>query len=196
MKRGAPTSGLAASFGSAAEAPRPASTTTAASPASTAARLTRVTAPEAGHVAHKNVAVGDYVEVGQNLMALVPLEVWVTANFKETQLAGVRDGQKAEVKADLSGVTYRGHVDSIAAATGTRMSLLPPENATGNFVKIVQRLPVRVELTDYDPDKTKAPLFVGLSCTPYVYYKEPATGPHAGEFLQPVATLPNIGLNP
>ena len=67
--------------------------------------------------------------------------------------------------------------------TGQTLSLLPAQNATGNFVKIVQRLPVRVELTDYDPDK--APLFVGLSVTPYVYYKEPPTGPHAGEVLQP-----------
>ena len=72
--------------------------------------------------------------------------------------------------------------------TGQTLSLLPPQNATGNFVKIVQRLPVRIELTDYDPDK--APLFVGLSVTPYVYYKEPPTGPHAGEVLQPLRPRP------
>jgi membrane fusion protein (multidrug efflux system) len=76
---------------------------------------------------------------------LVPLNnVWVTANFKETQLEGVRPGQKAEIKADLGGVTYAGKVDSISAATGTRMSLLPPENATGNYVKVVQRIPVKI----------------------------------------------------
>ena len=72
--------------------------------------------------------------------------------------------------------------------TGQTLSLLPPQNATGNFVKIVQRLPVRIELTDYDPDK--APLFVGLSVVPYVYYKEPATGPNAGAVLQPLRPRP------
>jgi membrane fusion protein (multidrug efflux system) len=74
--------------------------------------------------------------------------------------------------------------------TGQTLSLLPPQNATGNFVKIVQRLPVRVELTDYDP--AKAPLFVGLSVVPYVYYKEPPAGPHAGELLQPLSPLPQV----
>jgi membrane fusion protein (multidrug efflux system) len=78
---------------------------------------------------------------------IVPLhDVWVTANFKETQLRDVRVGQKAEVKVDLAGKTYPGHVDSIAGATGTRMSLLPPENATGNYVKVVQRIPVKIVL--------------------------------------------------
>ena len=72
--------------------------------------------------------------------------------------------------------------------TGAALSLLPPQNATGNFVKIVQRLPVRVELTDYDPEET--PLLVGLSVVPYVYYKEPAKGPCAGEYLQPIRSLP------
>jgi membrane fusion protein (multidrug efflux system) len=72
--------------------------------------------------------------------------------------------------------------------TGQTLALLPPQNATGNFVKIVQRLPVRIELTDYDPDK--APLFIGVSVTPYVYYKEPAAGPNAGAYLQPFAPLP------
>jgi membrane fusion protein (multidrug efflux system) len=72
--------------------------------------------------------------------------------------------------------------------TGQTLALLPPQNATGNFVKIVQRLPVKIELTDYDP--AEAALFVGLSVTPYVYYKEPPTGPHAGKVLQPSASLP------
>jgi membrane fusion protein (multidrug efflux system) len=80
-------------------------------------------------------------------MVLVPLsDVWVTANFKETQLRGVVPGQKAEVKADLTGKTYPGRVDSVAGATGTRLSLLPPENATGNYVKVVQRIPVKIVL--------------------------------------------------
>jgi membrane fusion protein, multidrug efflux system len=108
---------------------------------------TTIVAPEDGRVTKKSVEVGQVVQQGQGLLMLVPLQdVWVTANFKETQLADVRTGQKAEVKADLSGKTYPGHVDSIAAATGTRMSLLPPENATGNYVKVVQRIPVKIVL--------------------------------------------------
>ena len=108
---------------------------------------TTIVAPVDGVVTKKSVEVGQVVQQGQGLMTLVPLQdVWVTANFKETQLADVRTGQKAEVKADLSGKTYAGHVDSIAAATGTRMSLLPPENATGNYVKVVQRIPVKIVL--------------------------------------------------
>lgn len=108
---------------------------------------TTIVAPVDGVVTRKSVEVGQVVQQGQGLLMLVPLQnVWVTANFKETQLADVRDGQKAEVKADLSGKTYPGHVDSLAAATGTRMSLLPPENATGNYVKVVQRIPVKIVL--------------------------------------------------
>jgi membrane fusion protein, multidrug efflux system len=108
---------------------------------------TAIVAPVDGVVTRKSVEVGQVVQQGQGLLMLVPLQdVWVTANFKETQLAEVRDGQKAEVKADLSGKTYPGHVDSLAAATGTRMSLLPPENATGNYVKVVQRIPVKIVL--------------------------------------------------
>ena len=83
---------------------------------------------------------------------------------------------------------FEGRITGFTMGTGQTLALLPPQNATGNFVKIVQRLPVRVELTDYDPDKV--PLFVGLSVVPYVYYKEPPTGPHAGEVLQPLYPLP------
>jgi membrane fusion protein, multidrug efflux system len=83
---------------------------------------------------------------------------------------------------------YEGRITGFTMGTGQTLALLPPQNATGNFVKIVQRLPVRVELTDYDPDKD--PLFVGLSVVPHVYHKEPPTGPNAGERLQPVRTLP------
>jgi membrane fusion protein (multidrug efflux system) len=108
---------------------------------------TSIVAPVDGVVTRKSVEVGQVVQQGQGLLMLVPLQdVWVTANFKETQLADVRTGQKAEVKADLSGKTYPGHVDSLAAATGTRLSLLPPENATGNYVKVVQRIPVKIVL--------------------------------------------------
>ena len=83
---------------------------------------------------------------------------------------------------------YKGRITGFTMGTGQTLALLPPQNATGNYVKIVQRLPVRIELTDYDPDK--APLFVGLSVVPYVYYKEPPKGPHAGDVLQPPYPLP------
>ena len=117
-------------------------------------------------------------------------EIWVDANFKETQLADLRIGQRVRCEVDMYGGRreFEGRITGFTMGTGQTLSLLPPQNATGNFVKIVQRLPVRIELTDYDPDK--APLFVGLSVTPYVYYKEPATGPHAGDVLQPLRPLP------
>jgi membrane fusion protein (multidrug efflux system) len=85
---------------------------------------------------------------------------------------------------------FEGLITGFTMGTGQTLALLPPQNATGNFVKIVQRLPVRIELTDYHPEKV--PLFVGLSVVPYVYYKEPATGPHAGEVLQPPYSLPQV----
>jgi membrane fusion protein (multidrug efflux system) len=108
---------------------------------------TTIVAPMDGVVTRKAVEVGQIVQQGQSLMMIVPLkDVWVTANFKETQLRAVRPGQKAEVTVDLTGQTYPGHVDSVAGATGTRLSLLPPENATGNYVKVVQRIPVKIVL--------------------------------------------------
>jgi membrane fusion protein (multidrug efflux system) len=108
---------------------------------------TTIFAPADGVVTKKSVEVGQVLQPGQGLLMLVPLnDVWVTANYKETQLRDVRPGQKADVKVDLTGKTYPGRVDSIASATGTRMSLLPPENATGNYVKVVQRIPVKILL--------------------------------------------------
>lgn len=108
---------------------------------------TTIVAPADGVVTKKSVEVGQVLQPGQGLLMLVPLnDVWVTANFKETQLRDVGAGQKAEVKVDLTGKTYAGRVDSIAGATGTKMSLLPPENATGNYVKVVQRIPVKIVL--------------------------------------------------
>lgn len=108
---------------------------------------TTIVAPMDGVVTRKSVEVGQIVQQGQGLLMIVPLnDVWVTANFKETQLGDVRPGQKAEVKVDLTGTTYPGHVNSVAGATGTRLSLLPPENATGNYVKVVQRIPVKIVL--------------------------------------------------
>ncbi len=108
-------------------------------------QYTTVVAPTDGVVSKKSVEVGQVVQPGQPLLALVPLEdIWVTANFKETQLRDMRVGQSAEISVDAYGHTYRGHVQSIAAATGARFSLLPPENATGNYVKVVQRVPVKI----------------------------------------------------
>jgi membrane fusion protein, multidrug efflux system len=116
---------------------------------------TNVVAPIDGIATHKQVETGQIVQAGQGLVVVVPLQdVWVTANFKETQLKKMRPGQEAEVKVDTYGRTFKGHVDSIAGATGGVLSLLPPENATGNFVKVVQRIPVKIVL-DRDPaDKT------------------------------------------
>jgi len=115
---------------------------------------TAITAPLDGVVTRKSVEVGEIVQPGQDLFVIVPLsDVWVTANFKETQLADVRPGQKAEVHVDMYGRTFTGHVDSIAGATGSRLSLLPPENASGNFVKVVQRIPVKILLDPIPPEK-------------------------------------------
>lgn len=114
---------------------------------------TTIVAPEDGTVTNKTVEVGQIVQPGQGLLLLVPLnDVWVTANFKETQLAHVQPGDRAEIHVDMYGKTFPGHVDSIAGATGSRLSLLPPENATGNYVKVVERIPVKILL---DPDVLK-----------------------------------------
>lgn len=144
-----------------------------------------------GVVTSRNVNPGNDLQAGQQLMAVRSLtEIWIDANFKETQLADLRIGQRVRCEVDMYGSRreFEGRITGFTMGTGQTLALLPPQNATGNFVKIVQRLPVRVELTDYDPNE--APLFVGLSVTPYVYYKEPPTGPHAGEVLQPLATVP------
>jgi membrane fusion protein (multidrug efflux system) len=151
-----------------------------------------------GVVTRRNVNPGNNVQVGQNLMAVRSLtEIWIDANFKETQLADLRIGQRVRCEVDMYGKKYEfeGRITGFTMGTGQTLSLLPPQNATGNFVKIVQRLPVRIELTDYHPDKQT--LFVGLSVVPYVYYKEKAEGPHAGEFLQPPLTgLPRGQVSP
>jgi membrane fusion protein, multidrug efflux system len=107
------------------------------------------------------------VQAGQPLVAIVPLEdIWVTANYKENQLRHMRPGQPAEISVDATGKTYRGHVDSIAAATGSRFSLLPPENATGNYVKVVQRVPVKIVFDKgQDPGHFLRP---GMSVVPTV----------------------------
>ena len=108
---------------------------------------TEIVAPVDGVVTHKQAEPGQIVQAGQGLMVVVPLQnVWVTANFKETQLKKMKPGQKVEVNVDTYGKTFSGHVDSIAGATGAVLSLLPPENATGNYVKVVQRIPVKIVL--------------------------------------------------
>jgi membrane fusion protein, multidrug efflux system len=115
---------------------------------------TEIVAPVDGVATHKQVEPGQIVQQGQGLLVVVPLQdVWVTANFKETQLRKMRPGQKAYVHVDTYGKTFPGHLDSIAGATGAVLSLLPPENATGNYVKVVQRIPVKIVLDPIPPEK-------------------------------------------
>jgi len=136
-----------------------------------AARLqlsyTQVRAPQAGFVTQKSVEVGTYVNVGQPLLVLVTDEMFVIANFKETQLTHMRPGQPVTIRVDAyPGVILRGHVDSIQAGTGPTFSLFPPENATGNFVKIVQRVPVKIVFDE--PPYPNHRLMLGLSVQPKV----------------------------
>jgi membrane fusion protein (multidrug efflux system) len=148
-------------------------------------RYCNVVAEIDGVVTRRNVNPGNDVQVGQNLMAVRSLdEIWVDANFKETQLRDLRIGQPADLYVDMYGdrQVFKGRIAGFTMGTGSTLALLPPQNATGNFVKIVQRLPVRIELADYDPNKT--PLFIGTSVVPYVYINKPPTGPDAGKFLQ------------
>jgi membrane fusion protein (multidrug efflux system) len=138
-----------------------------------------------GVVTRRNVNPGNNVLVGQNLMAIRSLsEIWVDANFKETQLRDLRIGQPVDLYVDMYGGrhVFKGRISGFTEGTGSTLSLLPPENATGNFVKVVQRLPVRIELEGYDPNTN--PLFIGTSVVPYVYINKPPTGPDAGKFLQ------------
>jgi membrane fusion protein, multidrug efflux system len=130
-------------------------------------QYTKIVAPVSGEV-NKTVVVGLNVQPGQQLLTVVPLdEVWVTANFKETQLRHMRVGQKATIHVDSTGRTLKGHVDSIAGATGPLFSLLPPENATGNYVKIVQRVPVKIVL-DQGENRNRE-LRPGMNVVPDVY---------------------------
>jgi membrane fusion protein (multidrug efflux system) len=129
---------------------------------------TIIQAPAGGVIGKKTVEVGQNISPGQSLMALVPLEdIWITANFKETQLKQIRPGQRVVFSVDAYGRRYRGRVTGIGGASGSRFSLLPPENATGNYVKVVQRIPVRIDL---DPGENKDHLLrVGMSVVPKVY---------------------------
>ena len=129
---------------------------------------TRIVAPVDGYVTKKSVEVGNQVSIGMPLLAVIPLDdIWVVANYKETQLKKVKRGQKVTIKADMYGdKQFKGTVDSIMAGTGTVFSLFPPENATGNYVKVVQRIPVKITL-DKDSNRDHA-LRVGLSVVPTI----------------------------
>jgi membrane fusion protein, multidrug efflux system len=127
---------------------------------------TSVYAPVSGHIAQRSVAVGDYVSAGTQLMAIVPLDLWVTANFKETALTDIRPNQPVQVHVDACPqADIRGHVDSIQRGAGQAFALLPPENATGNFVKVVQRVPVKILLDRIPKDCVLGP---GMSVEPRV----------------------------
>jgi len=131
-----------------------------------------VKAPVKGIVSRKSVETGQVIQPGQPLMTIIPLDrVWVTANFKETQLANMRPGQRVKIEVDAyDGREFSGKVESLAAATGSRFSLLPPDNATGNYVKVVQRVPVRILLDEgQDPEQLLRP---GMSVVPTVYTRE------------------------
>ncbi len=133
---------------------------------------TKVIAPVSGAVSNRTVEVGQNVQPGQEMMKVIPLDevdIWVTANFKETQLKSIRPGLPAEIAVDANGKTYKGRVDSTAGASGARFSLLPPENATGNYVKVVQRIPVKIV---FDKGEIKEhELRPGMSVVPKVWIK-------------------------
>ncbi len=133
---------------------------------------TKIVAPAAGIITRKSVEINQNVGVGQNLLTLVSLEdIWVTANFKETQLRHMSAGQPVEIDVDATGKTYHGRVTQIGGATGSVLSLFPPENATGNYVKVVQRVPVRVDFTNLANEDPNHLLRPGLSVEPKVRVK-------------------------
>jgi membrane fusion protein (multidrug efflux system) len=146
-----------------------------------------VTAAIDGVITRRNVNPGNNVQVGQTLMALRSLtDIWVDANFKETQIGQLRIGQKVNLVTDAFGAhhAFEGRISGFTMGTGSTLALLPAQNATGNFVKVVQRLPVRIDLVHYNPEET--PLFIGLSVTPTVDLTSTPEGPNAGHFLQEV----------
>lgn len=128
---------------------------------------TKVIAPQAGRVTKKSVEAGEHISTGQPVMSIVPREVWVVANFKETQLKHMKAGQQVKISVDAyPQYSFKGHIESIQAGTGAVFSLLPPENATGNYVKVVQRVPVKI-IFDEDPTKINM-LSPGMSVVPEV----------------------------
>jgi membrane fusion protein (multidrug efflux system) len=135
---------------------------------------THITAPTTGIVNKKNVQIGANLSIGQDLLTIIPLtNLWVTANFKETQLSEMRPGQSVTLKVDaLGGRKFHGKVTQIGGATGSRLSLFPPENATGNYVKVVQRIPVRIDFTNVQEENGDYALRPGMSVTPEVTVKQ------------------------
>jgi membrane fusion protein (multidrug efflux system) len=161
-------------------------------------RYCNVVAEIDGVVTRRNVNPGNNVVVGQSLMAIRSLtEIWIDANFKETQLRNLRIGQPVTIEVDMYGghQEFEGRISGFTMGTGSTLAILPAQNATGNFVKVVQRLPVRIDLTNYDPQK--APLFIGLSAEPRVHFREEPSGPNAGQFLQaPLAAATSSSVEP
>ena len=151
-----------------------------------------------GVITRRNVNPGNNVQAGEGLMAIRSLtEIWVDANFEETQLGNLRIGQHADLEVDMYGrhKTFHGVITGFTMGTGSTLALLPAENATGNFIKVVQRLPVRIDFTDYDPNTD--PLFVGLSVVPYVWYKDKlADVPNSGKMLRPLMSDLPVGKLP
>jgi membrane fusion protein, multidrug efflux system len=161
-------------------------------------RYCNVLAEIDGVVTRRNVNPGNNVVVGQSLMAIRSLtEIWIDANFKETQLRNLRIGQPVSIGVDMYGShqEFEGRISGFTMGTGSTLAILPAQNATGNFVKVVQRLPVRIDLTNYDSQK--APLFIGLSAEPHVHFREKPSGPNAGQFLQaPLDTATSSAIEP
>jgi membrane fusion protein, multidrug efflux system len=138
-----------------------------------------------GVVTRRNVNPGNNLQAGQSVMAIRSLrDIWIDANFKETQLRNLRIGQHVDLELDMYGGkhVFEGRISGFTYGTGSTLALLPAQNATGNFVKVVQRLPVRIDVLNYDPDKL--PLFAGLSVTPTVDLRIAPTGANAGQYLQ------------
>ncbi len=160
-------------------------------------RWTEVRSEIAGYVQDRQANPGNRVEPGQTLLSIRPTYVWIDANYKETQIHDIRIGMPVDIYVDAyPHRVFRGRVAGFSPGTGLSESLLPPENATGNYVKVTQRLPVRIELTEPNPDDT--PLFAGLSVVPHVRMKEPTTGPGAGGRLHTYGRLrpPDVGGGP
>jgi membrane fusion protein (multidrug efflux system) len=152
-----------------------------------AAQRDAVVAPVTGYVAERSVQLGQHVQAGQALMTVIPLNtLWVDANFKEVQLRNLRIGQAAEVRSDLYGGSflYHGHVQGMSAGTGAAFALLPAQNASGNWIKVVQRVPVRIRIDD--ADLAKSPLRVGLSATVTVATTDRSGPVLAGKSAEPV----------
>jgi membrane fusion protein (multidrug efflux system) len=158
---------------------------------------TEIRSEVAGYVQDRQVHPGNRVQPGQTLLSIRPSYIWIDANYKETQLHDIRIGMPVDLYVDAyPGRVFKGRVAGFSPGTGLSESLLPPENATGNYVKVTQRLPVRIELAEPNPDDT--PLFVGLSVVPHARYTERPTGPGAGQRLHAFGRLrpPDLGAGP